>query len=219
MAEILIMKAVNEENEAHAAAVRLVLEREGVRMVNFLSSPGAGKTTLLEKTLVAFGEASPSRSFRIGVIEGDLFTDEDARRIERTGAPVVQLNTEGSCHLTAAMIEAALSRLPLSAMDFLFVENVGNLVCPSSFHLGEHRRVTLLSVAEGNDKVKKYPKAFQTADCLLLTKTDMLELTDFSLAQAEADFRRINATAPILALSSRTGEGMAAWFDMLAAWR
>lgn len=214
MAEILIMKAVNAENEVHAAAVRLILEHAGIRMVNFLSSPGAGKTTLLEKTLTAL-----SNRFRIGVIEGDLFTDEDARRIERTGAPVVQLNTEGSCHLTAAMIEAALSRLPLSAMDFLFVENVGNLVCPASFRLGEHQRVTLLSVAEGNDKVKKYPKAFQTADCMLLTKIDMLELTDFSLAQAEQDFRRVNAMAPVLSLSARTGEGLTTWFDLLAGWR
>ena len=214
MVEILIMKAVNEENEAHAAAVRVLLEDEGVRMVNFLSSPGTGKTTLLEKTLAAL-----NHRFRIGVIEGDLFTDEDARRIERAGAPVVQLNTEGSCHLTAAMIEAALGRLPLSGLDFLFVENVGNLVCPSSFRLGEHRRVTLLSVAEGNDKVKKYPKAFHTADCLLLTKIDMLALTDFSLAQAEEDFRRVNVIAPILALSSRSEEGLTAWFDLLAAWR
>jgi hydrogenase nickel incorporation protein HypB len=214
MAEIMIMKAVNAENDEHAAQVRDTIERWGIRMINFLSSPGSGKTTLLEKTLEAM-----SGRFRFGVIEGDLFTDEDARRVERTGVPVLQLNTEGSCHLTAHMIEAAILKLPLEKLDFLLVENVGNLVCPSGFRLGEHKRITLLSVAEGNDKVKKYPKAFQTADCLLITKLDMLPLTDFSLDQVQQDFRRLNAQAPVLGLSARTGEGLASWLQLLSAWR
>lgn len=214
MVEILVMKAVNAENEKHARVVQTKLRSAHTLMVNMLSGPGAGKTKLLEETLSL---APPE--VRCAAIEGDLFTDEDARRLERFGIPVIQLNTEGSCHLTAGMIEAAMEKIPLDGLDFLFVENVGNLVCPSSFFLGEHVRVTLLSVTEGNDKIRKYPKAFQTADCLVLSKIDLLPFVQFSLAQAEEDYRRIHADGLVLALSAQSGEGIQRWWEQLVLWR
>ncbi|MBI4279531.1 MAG: hydrogenase nickel incorporation protein HypB [Armatimonadetes bacterium] len=208
------MKAVNAENEAFARRVRERLAEAGVLMINLMSGPGAGKTTLLEKTLGRLGDR-----YRFAAIEGDLFTDRDARRLERFHIPVIQLNTQGSCHLTAQMIEAAIEKMPLAGLDFLLVENVGNLVCPSSFNLGEQRRVTLLSISEGSDKIAKYPKAFRTADCLVVTKLDLLPATDFSLAEVAADFRVVNAHSPILALSAKTGEGMTQWYQMLKTWK
>jgi hydrogenase nickel incorporation protein HypB len=212
--EILVMKAVNAENDKHAKAVQTKLRSAHTLMLNLLSGPGAGKTRLLEETL---SQLPPEVC--CAAIEGDLFTDEDARRLERFGIPVIQLNTEGSCHLTAAMIEAALEKIPLAGLDFLFVENVGNLVCPSSFFLGEQVRVTLLSVTEGNDKIRKYPKAFQTADCLILSKIDLLPFVQFSLAQAEEDYRRIHAGGLVLALSTQSGEGFQQWLEQLLLWR
>jgi hydrogenase nickel incorporation protein HypB len=212
--EILVMKAINAENEERAKTVQTKLRSAHTLMVNILSGPGAGKTSLLEQTL---SQGSPE--VRCAVIEGDLFTDEDARRVERFGIPVIQLNTEGACHLTAGMIEAAMEKIPLDGLDFLFVENVGNLVCPSSFFLGEQVRVTLLSVTEGNDKIRKYPKAFQTADCLVLSKIDLLPFVQFSPAQAEDDYRRIHANGLVLALSAQSGEGIQRWLEQLALWR
>lgn len=214
MVEILVMKAINAENEKHARVVQTKLRSARILMVNMLSGPGAGKTRLLEQTL-----SQGSSAVRCAAIEGDLFTDEDARRLERFGIPVIQLNTEGSCHLTACMIEAAMEKIPLDGLDFLFVENVGNLVCPASFFLGEHVRVTLLSVAEGNDKIRKYPKAFQTADCLVISKIDLLPFVQFSPAQAEEDYRRIRAGGLVLALSAQSGEGIRQWFEQLLLWR
>ncbi len=214
MAEILVMKAVNEENEAHAEKVREVLRQHGILMINLISSPGSGKTTLLERTLECMGG-----EFRFAAIEGDLFTDEDARRLEKYGIPVVQLNTEGSCHLTAVMIERALDKILLQGLDFLLVENIGNLVCPSSFSLGERKRVALLSVTEGSDKIRKYPKAFQTADLLMITKADLLEGSNFSLETVEGDFCRINAKGLFLLLSAITGQGMNDWVQVLKSWR
>lgn len=214
MVEILVMKAINAENEKHARVVQTKLRSARILMVNMLSGPGAGKTRLLEQTL-----SQGSSAVRCAAIEGDLFTDEDARRLERFGIPVIQLNTEGSCHLTADMIEAAMEKIPLDGLDFLFVENVGNLVCPASFFLGEDVRVTLLSVTEGNDKIRKYPKAFQTADCLVLSKIDLLPFVQFSLAQAEEDYRRIHAGGLVLALSAQSGEGIQRWWEQLVLWR
>lgn len=214
MVEILVMKAVNAENEIHAKAVQAKLRSTRTLMVNLLSGPGAGKTRLLEQTL-----SLVPPEIRCAAIEGDLFTDEDARRLERFGIPVIQLNTEGSCHLTAGMIEQAMEKIPLDGLDFLFVENIGNLVCPSSFFLGEQIRVTLLSVTEGNDKIRKYPKAFQTADGLVLSKIDLLPFVQFSPAQAEEDYHRIHPGGLVLALSAQSGEGIPRWLEQLALWR
>lgn len=213
MPEILIMKAINAENEAHAQKVREFLQRQGILMVNLISSPGSGKTTLLEKTLEQM-----ISEYRFAAIEGDLFTDEDARRLEKYGIPVVQLNTEGACHLTAAMIERALEKIPPQGLDFLVVENIGNLVCPSSFALGEQKRVVLLSVTEGSDKIRKYPKAFQTADLLLITKVDLLNGSDFSLEMVENDFRRVKGGGHFLLISAKSGEGISEWLEVLKTW-
>lgn len=214
MAEIIVMKAVNAENELHAQKVREVVDYSGVLLINLLSSPGSGKTTLLEATLREW-----EGRFRIGTIEGDLFTDEDARRLEKFGIQVVQLNTQGSCHLTANMIGTALEKFDLKALDFLFIENVGNLVCPASFNLGEHKRVTMLSVTEGEDKIKKYPKAFYTADLLIVSKIDLLPLTEVKLENLKEDFFRTNPKGDFLPLSAKTGEGFSSWLKILEAWR
>ena len=214
MAEIIVMKAVNAENELYAAQVRETLDKRGILLINLLSSPGSGKTSLLEATLKAW-----DGKYRCAAIEGDLFTDEDARRLERFGIQVVQLNTQGSCHLTANMIVKALAKLDLRDLEFLFVENVGNLVCPASFNLGERKRVTLLSVTEGKDKIKKYPKAFYTADLLVLSKIDLLPMTDVNLEDLEQDFFRINPRADLLSLSVKTGQGLESWLQKLESWR
>jgi len=214
MAEIIVMKAVNAENELYAAQVKEALDKRGILLINLLSSPGSGKTSLLEATLKEWGG-----KYRCAAIEGDLFTDEDARRLEKFGIQVVQLNTQGSCHLTANMIVKALEKLDLKDLEFLFVENVGNLVCPASFNLGEHKRVTLLSVTEGKDKIKKYPKAFYTADLLVLSKIDLLPMTDINLEDLKQDFFRVNPQAGFLSLSVKTGQGLSQWLEKLENWR
>ncbi|MDI6868956.1 MAG: hydrogenase nickel incorporation protein HypB [Coprothermobacterota bacterium] len=214
MAEIIVMKAVNAENELYAAQVKEALDKRGILLINLLSSPGSGKTSLLEATLKEWGG-----KYRCAAIEGDLFTDEDARRLEKFGIQVVQLNTQGSCHLTANMIVKALEKLDLKDLEFLFVENVGNLVCPASFNLGEHKRVTLLSVTEGKDKIKKYPKAFYTADLLVLSKIDLLPMTDINLEDLKQDFHRVNPGADFLPLSVKTNQGLEAWLQKLESWK
>lgn len=214
MAEIIVMKAVNAENELYAAQVKETLDQRGILLINLLSSPGSGKTSLLEATLKEW-----AGKYRCAAIEGDLFTDEDAKRLERFGIQVVQLNTQGSCHLTANMIVKALEKLDLNDLEFLFVENVGNLVCPASFNLGEHKRVTLLSVTEGKDKIKKYPKAFYTADLLVVSKIDLLPMTDVNLQDLKQDFHRVNPQADFLPLSVKTNRGLEAWLQKLESWK
>ncbi len=208
------MKAVNAENELHAQKVREAVDNSRVLLINLLSSPGSGKTTLLEVTLREW-----RGKYRLGAVEGDLFTDEDARRLEKFGIPVVQLNTQGSCHLTANMIETALTKFDLKTLDFLFIENVGNLVCPASFNLGEHKRVTLLSVTEGEDKIKKYPKAFNSADLLIVSKIDLLPLTEVKLENLKEDFFRVNPKGTFIPLSAKTKEGITLWLEILENWK
>lgn len=209
MVDIVIMKAVSANNQAHAAAVRKMLDDHNVVGLNFLSSPGAGKTALLERTI------KENPDIRIGVIEGDVFTDRDAARIAAVGAPSVQLNTEGACHLTAHMVETVLPRMDLAQLDFVIVENIGNLICPSSFPLGEHKRVVLLSTPEGSDKVGKYPKAFHTADLVLVTKIDMVDAAGFDLSLVKADLRAVNPKVELWPVSALTGEGMDRWYKWL----
>jgi hydrogenase nickel incorporation protein HypB len=178
-----------------------------------MSSPGAGKTALLEATI----DALASR-YRIAVIEGDLETENDARRIRARGVPAVQISTGSACHLDAHMVHEALHELDLAGLDLLFIENVGNLVCPASFDLGQHANVTLLSVTEGDDKPAKYPVMFRAADLVLLTKTDLLAvLDDFGPDRAEAALRALGSEAALLGLSARRGLGLATWLDWLAA--
>jgi hydrogenase nickel incorporation protein HypB len=176
-----------------------------------MSSPGAGKTALLERTIdVLAGDLN------IAVIEGDLETENDARRIRDKGVPAVQISTGTACHLDAHMVHSALHEMPLAGLDIVFIENVGNLVCPASFDLGQHLNVTLLSAPEGDDKPAKYPVMFRAADMMLISKSDIIDvLGDFDPARAERYLRELANPAPVIRLSARSGDGMTAWTDWL----
>jgi hydrogenase nickel incorporation protein HypB len=205
-------QSLKAKNAALAQENRERFRARGLFVLNILSSPGAGKTTLLERTLTDLrGRA------RGGVIVGDLATDNDARRLERSGAPAVQITTGTICHLEAAMVARACAELKLDDLDILFIENVGNLVCPASHDLGEEVRVVLFSVTEGEDKPLKYPTVFKTAHAVLLSKIDLAEAAGFDRAQALENIRRMVPQAVVFELSARTGQGMAAWYDFLLA--
>lgn len=210
--EVKVMKDILEQNDAIAAALREQLAEQGVFVLNLLGSPGSGKTTLLEKTIAALNQ-----KLRLAVIEGDLFTSKDADRIARHDVPVIQINTSGGCHLDAPMIEKALKELNTDALDLLIIENVGNLVCPAEFALGEDMKAVVLSVTEGNDKPLKYPLIFKESALTLLNKMDLVPYTDFNVAAATEDITTIHPGAAVLPVSARTGEGLAAWLDWLCA--
>lgn len=179
-------------------------------VINMMSSPGAGKTTLLEKTVKALAS-----KYRIGVIEGDLATEKDAERIRQVGAKAVQINTHGGCHLDARMVAATLPEFDLEQFDILFIENVGNLVCPSGYDLGQHHKIAVLSVPEGNDKIPKYPQMFMRTELVLLNKVDLLPYLDFDVDMAIEDLKGINPESHLLQLSARTQEGMNDWFEWI----
>jgi len=201
-----------DANDRQAEANRTRLRQRGIRALNFVSSPGAGKTTLLERTLDALaGEV------RCAVLVGDLETDNDARRLHRAGVPVAQITTGGTCHLDASMVARGIDALPLDGVRLLFIENVGNLVCPASFDLGENRRVTLLSCTEGEDKPLKYPPIFTSAHAVLLNKIDVAAVLGFDRAAALANIRRIAPQADVMEISARTGEGLDRWLAYLRA--
>jgi len=210
--KVEILKRVLDKNSAQAHDVRRVLDRSGVTSINLMGSPGCGKTTLLEATFARLGPA-----MRPAVLEGDLATTRDADRIAAANVPVLQVLTEGGCHLDAATVAAALDRFDLDQVDCLFIENVGNLVCPANFDLGEHRRVVVLSVAEGDDKPLKYPYMFQQADAVVVSKLDLLPHCPFSMDRLVHDLARINPDAPILPLSARDATGLSAWIEWLEA--
>jgi len=210
---VSVLRGLLAENDREAAHNRAHLDAHGILALNLMSSPGAGKTALLEATIAAL-----KAGLRIAVVEGDLETENDAERIRAQGVPAVQITTGSACHLDAHMLHRALHQLDLTAVDVLFIENVGNLVCPASFDLGQHRNVTLLSVTEGDDKPAKYPVMFRAADLVLLTKTDLLAvLDDFSLQRAEAHLRALASAAAVLALSARKGIGLEPWLEWLRA--
>ena len=210
-AALSVLHALLSENDREAAHNRAHFDAHGVLALNLMSSPGAGKTTLLESTIEAL-----AGELRIGVIEGDLETENDARRIRAKGVAAVQITTGSACHLDAHMVHRVLHQLDLGALDLLFIENVGNLVCPASFDLGQHRNVTLLSVTEGDDKPAKYPVMFRAADLVLLTKTDLLPvLDDFDPQRAEQALRSLASRAPLLRLSPRRGQGLEQWYEWL----
>lgn len=193
-------------NEDCAAKNRARFQQHGLTVFNLVSSPGAGKTALLVATL----ERLAGR-LHAGVIVGDLATENDAARLRTTGAPVVQITTGTLCHLDAQMIDRAADMLDLAALDLLFIENVGNLVCPAEFDLGETRRVVLLSTTEGEDKPLKYPPIFRFADAVVISKMDLAHAVEFDLASARTNIRRVNPQATLFELSARTGEGMEEW--------
>lgn len=210
MAQIRMETNLLGANDILAAKNRRIFKARGLLVINLMSSPGSGKTTLLEKTI----EALRGR-IELGVIEGDLYTDQDAMRIENKGVEVVQINTEGTCHLDAGMIEKAWSRLEHLPIQLLFIENVGNLVCPAEFDLGEDIRVVVLSTTEGHDKVLKYPLVFQQAQVVVLNKIDLLPYTDFDLNAFNRDLQLVNPQIRVFQLSGRTGEGLAQWTEWL----
>jgi hydrogenase nickel incorporation protein HypB len=198
------------KNDAYAEVNRARLKAAGVFALNLVSSPGSGKTTLLTRTITDLQPFLP-----IAVIEGDQQTSNDAARIRATGAPALQINTGKGFHLDAAMVGEAYDRLPPLNIDLLFIENVGNLVCPAGFDLGEAHKVVVLSTTEGEDKPLKYPDMFYAADLMLLNKTDLLPHLDFSVAQARGHAERVHPGIACLTLSARTGEGFAGWLDWL----
>jgi hydrogenase nickel incorporation protein HypB len=211
--KINVVKSVLEANDAVAASNRKLMTDAGVLCVNITSAPGSGKTTLLVRTIPALARAGLTSA----VIVGDLQTTRDAERIGATGAPVTQINTEGGCHLSATQVTHALHGLDLAELAIVFIENVGNMVCPAGFDLGEHKRVAVLSTPEGDDKVAKYPTLFQPADAILLNKIDLAEALEFNRQTFYDDLKTINSRAPIMELSSRTGDGVDTWVDWLVA--
>jgi hydrogenase nickel incorporation protein HypB len=207
--EVLVLKDLLGSNKAVAAEIRQQLRERGILVLNLISSPGAGKTTLLERLSEMLHP-----SYSMAVIEGDIETERDAERIRAKGIPAWQIMTGGACHLEARMIGRLAPKIP-SGLDFLFIENVGNLVCPASFDLGESLRCVLLSTPEGDDKPKKYPKVFSTSDCLLITKTDLVPPLPFDQELARKEALDINPRLKTFAVSAVSGSGMKEFIDYL----
>ncbi len=213
MEKVDIGKKVLNANEVYALKNSQLLARHGTPCFNIISSPGSGKTTILVRTITDL-----AGTLRLGVIEGDIQTDIDAQRIKAAHAPAVQINTEGACHLSAAQVNRGLAELPLENLDLVLIENVGNLVCPTAFELGEDGKIVVLSVPEGDDKPAKYPAIFAKSRVLLVNKIDLLKSgaqVDFDLARVQTDARRLNRSIEIFPVSAKTGEGMQDWYDWL----
>lgn len=206
MERVAVEKKVLNENDRVAAELRQRFADEGTLVFNFISSPGSGKTLFLERTL----EAMPKQT-RVAVLTGDVQTDNDARRLARVGFPVQQITTAGACHLDARMIDKALAAWSGERFDLLLIENVGNLVCPTSYDLGEERKIVLLSVTEGEDKPLKYPGAFFKSKVMILNKVDLLPYVPFDMQTARDNARRINPDIEIFETSCTTGQGLEAW--------
>lgn len=210
---VSVLQNLLSQNNHQAEHNRAHFDAQKVLVINLMSSPGSGKTALLEETIKRLRGA-----LKIAVIEGDLETENDARRIQAQGAPAYQITTGSACHLDAHLVHNALHHMALDDLDVLFIENVGNLVCPASFDLGHHRNVVLLSVTEGDDKPAKYPVMFRAADLMLISKTDLLPfLDDFSPSNAEHNLHNLANDAPVIAFSSKNGDGLDAWIAWLHA--
>ncbi|HCF56860.1 MAG TPA: hydrogenase accessory protein HypB [Myxococcales bacterium] len=212
MTEVTVAQEVLHDNTRDAKANRQRFDEAGVYVLNLMSGPGAGKTTLLERT----AEALKAR-LKVAIITGDLETRRDADRLGSHGIPALQINTGGACHIEAHQIAKACDRLELKALDLLIIENVGNLVCPAEFELGEHDKAMILSCAEGHDKPGKYPLMFRESRAMLLNKIDLLPYTDFDLDAAVRDARALNPKLEVLKMSARTGEGLEEWFGWVEA--
>ena len=205
-----VEKKVLSENQRIAQDLRLRFEKQGTLCLNLISSPGSGKTTLLEKTLARFTQQD-----KVAVLTGDLQTENDARRLAQYGHPVQQITTGTVCHLDGRMIERALERWPSTGIDLLFVENVGNLVCPSSYDLGEDAKIVILSVTEGEDKPLKYPSIFAKSSLMIVAKMDLLPYVPFDLDQAKKNAQQVHPGLEIIELSCKTGQGLDAWHTWL----
>jgi hydrogenase nickel incorporation protein HypB len=208
--KIKVNKKILERNEDFAESNRKFFKKKNIFCVNMISSPGSGKTTILEKTAKAL-----KNKINIAVIEGDLYTEFDADRIRKTGLPAVQIETKGACHLSAQQITKTLHQFDTDKLDILIIENVGNLVCPSDFDLGETARAVVLSTAEGDDKCAKYPKAFAQADVLLINKIDLIKHLDFNISRVKRDAKKLNKDLKIFEISAKTAKGMERWFKWL----
>lgn len=209
--EIKVLHQIMDWNEDVSEEVKKTLADRHICMINVMGSPGAGKTSLITALIGQLKDR-----FKIGVIEGDIAGQVDADRIASLGIPAVQLNTDGACHIEAMSIQHILPYLPLDDLDVIFVENIGNLVCPAEFRIGESLRMTILSIPEGDDKVEKYPLMFTDTDCLVLNKYDMLPYFDFDEARVSANYETVNPGAPLFCVSSRNGQGIDALADFIA---
>lgn len=209
--KINVMQNILKANDEKAHALREILKEKQIFMINLISSPGSGKTTLLEKTIPWLAE-----KYRIAVIEGDVETDRDAERIDRFDVPVASITTSGACHLESVSLEKAMTVFDLDSLDVIIVENVGNLVCPAEFDIGEDAKVAMLSTPEGDDKVMKYPLLFREASVLLLNKIDLLEATGFDESVFNEDLKQLHADLPVIRISCKTEEGLQNWFNWLA---
>lgn len=207
---VTLEQNILSKNELIAERNRGYFEGSEVLALNLVSSPGSGKTTLLERTIADLGS-----KMDCAVIEGDQQTMNDAERIQKAGAPVIQVNTGNGCHLDALMVNKAMKQLELKRNSILFIENVGNLVCPSLFDLGESKRVVIISVTEGDDKPAKYPTMFETAQLCIINKTDLLPYVDFDLEKVKSTALQVNPRLEFISLSAKTGEGLQAWYDWL----
>lgn len=208
--QIKVMEGILDKNDQISAELQEVFREAGILVLNLLGSPGCGKTSLLENTIGAL-----KNKLSLAVIEGDLFTAKDAERIEQHGVPVVQINTGGGCHLDANMIRSALDCLDLTALDVIVIENVGNLVCPAEFNIGEDVKVTVLSITEGDDKPLKYPLIFKQASAVLLNKVDLLPYTNFDMQSAVGDITSIHPGVTLLQVSCQNGTGLEDWYNWL----
>ena len=208
--ELPIVRNILEANDRMAEENRLLFKKHGVFVINLMSSPGAGKTSLLERTIEDLRE-----KINIGVIEGDIQSARDAERIAQKGVQAVQINTDGACHLDSEMIRGALEPFDLEALDLLIVENVGNLVCPAEFNVGEDMKIMILSVTEGDDKPMKYPLMFQLSKVLLINKIDLLPYIDCSVEKIRSEAKQLNPEITIFETSCRTGEGLGDWYAWL----
>lgn len=198
------------KNEQAAEQNRVFLTDHKLACLNLISSPGSGKTTILARTITDL-----KGKLRMGVVEGDIKTDYDAQRIRAAGADAIQIETEGACHLSAPQVNWALNKLPVADLDLVFIENVGNLVCPSAFDLGESGRVVVLSIPEGDDKPAKYPGTFANADVILINKIDLIQYLKFNLDRVLSDITVLNSKARIIQISAATGQGMQTWYEWL----
>jgi len=206
-----VRERVLKQNDLLARELRQRFQEAGVRVVSMVSSPGAGKTTLLEKTLTIL-----NRECRVAALVGDLATENDALRLQRSGAPVKQITTGTTCHLDASMISTALTDWDLKGFDILFIENVGNLVCPSSYDLGENLRAVLISTTEGEDKPLKYPTIFNTADIAVITKIDLAAAVEFDLKAVHRNIQTVRPGMRVLEVSAKTGTGIDAWLEAIS---
>jgi hydrogenase nickel incorporation protein HypB len=212
--ELPVVERILSANDLVARENRRILDAHGIRGINVMASPGAGKTSLILRSVEEL-----QGQLRVGVIEGDVAGRVDADKVAEKGVPVVQINTGGGCHLDAPQVQGALERLPLEAIDLLFIENVGNLICPTGFDLGEHLKVMIANVPEGDDKPIKYPGMFTAVDALVLNKVDLAPYVEFDEDKFRTAFRALNAEAPLFPVSCRTGEGIALWVEWLRSQR